>query len=309
MTIEIQLSPTPNPDRQTRLFSRSNCSLQLWVMFKGMVTELHGACDQQPRPQQVLRRPAGRADQRDRLRRPPRHHGAARHAGLQLDERRLPRGHARQRDHRGSHRQGGRRAPRPSRDAAVLRLRHGHVLRPLARDAVPDGQPAEDVSRELVPQGQGRTSSCGRASARTCACSSGWWTGRACASAVRRRRSAGCPRPGDLTDIIAEQGAGKETLPRLHPVHVAAQSIDLAIMGDAAIRMSTIPAWKSIGGKTRMHERQRRGHRRIAQVCIVFLDLFGHQHALVGERASRTGWPRRRIFRREWCCHTGFFVR
>ena len=61
------------------------------------------------------------------------------------------------RDDRRRDRQGRRRAPRPDGDAALLRLQHGRVLRALARrcrrtiDA-----PAEDLPRELVPQGQGR---------------------------------------------------------------------------------------------------------------------------------------------------------
>ena len=37
-------------------------------------------------------------------------------------------------DHRRRHRAGGRGAPRPDGDAAVLRLQHGRLLRPLARD-------------------------------------------------------------------------------------------------------------------------------------------------------------------------------
>jgi hypothetical protein len=40
MTIEIQLSPTPNPERQTRRLPRNNGSLQFRAMFSGMVAEL-----------------------------------------------------------------------------------------------------------------------------------------------------------------------------------------------------------------------------------------------------------------------------
>ena len=69
-----------------------------------------------------------------------------------------------------------RAAPRPVRDAAVLRLQHGRLLGPLGQDraaaALRHERPA-DLPGELVPQGRGRLASSGRASARTRACSSG----------------------------------------------------------------------------------------------------------------------------------------
>jgi phosphoenolpyruvate carboxykinase (GTP) len=78
--------------------------------------------------------PAGCADLGDPVRRPPRHERAAGHRGLRLgarcvhrcatvaSERPLPpSGH-------------GRAAPRPLRDAAVLRLQHGRLLGSLAQD-------------------------------------------------------------------------------------------------------------------------------------------------------------------------------
>ena len=40
MTIEIQLNPTPNPERQTRGLFRNSDSRQFRAMFSGMVTEL-----------------------------------------------------------------------------------------------------------------------------------------------------------------------------------------------------------------------------------------------------------------------------
>ena len=71
---------------------------------------------------------------------------------------------------------GGRAAPRPVRDDAVLRLRHGRPLGALAarrRLARPGPSPAR-LPGQLVPQGRRRPVPVARASARTRACSRGW---------------------------------------------------------------------------------------------------------------------------------------
>ncbi len=102
--------------------------------------------------------PAGRADLGDPVRRPPPHDRAARHRGLRLGARRVPR-----LDHGvgDDGRPAGRRrqaALRPDGDAAVLRLQLRRLLRPLAVDRQVDRhrQPAEDLLRQLVPPRRGR---------------------------------------------------------------------------------------------------------------------------------------------------------
>ena len=117
---------------------------------------LHRADAQQPDPLRARRRSGRRADLGDHLRRPPRDHGAARHAELQLGARRLPRRHHGLGDHGRRDRQGRRRAPRPDGDAALLRLRHGRLLRALADDAADARRSAADLPGQLVPQGRGR---------------------------------------------------------------------------------------------------------------------------------------------------------
>ena len=67
----------------------------------------------------------------------------------------------------GHRRQG---APRSDGDAAVLRLSHGRLLPALDQDAARAQRDAAHLPRELVPQGCQTASSCGPASARTCAC-------------------------------------------------------------------------------------------------------------------------------------------
>ena len=76
--------------------------------------------------------PGRRADLGDPVRRPARLHRPAGHPVHRLGARGVP---GRQRllgDHRRGHRRGRRGAPRPVRDAAVLRLQHGRLLQPLA---------------------------------------------------------------------------------------------------------------------------------------------------------------------------------
>ena len=119
---------------------------------------LHGERRAVPADRRRLGCPAGRAARRHPVRRPPRDERPARRRGDRLDARRLHglehlvRAHRRRRGH------GRRAAPRPVRDAAVLRLQHGRLLRPLAQ-----GRPeaalrprAARLPGELVPQGLGR---------------------------------------------------------------------------------------------------------------------------------------------------------
>ena len=83
---------------------------------------------------------------------------AARPRGVRLGARRVPRRDDVVGDDRGRLRH-RRPAPlRPVRDAAVLRLRHGRLLRALARDRPHEATPtaAEDLLRQLVPQGRRR---------------------------------------------------------------------------------------------------------------------------------------------------------
>ena len=100
--------------------------------------------------------PQGRADQRVRLRRPPLGHDPARRAELQLGVRRV---HGRDDglgDDRRRVRPAGRRAPRPVRDAAVLRLPHGRLHQPLAVVRPQHPQPAAHLRGQLVPPRRGR---------------------------------------------------------------------------------------------------------------------------------------------------------
>ncbi len=140
--------------------------------------------------------PEGRADLGHPVRRPPRHRGAAGERGAVVAARHVPRLDHEQRDDRRRRGRRGRAALRPVRHAAVLRLPHGRLLRALAGDRREGGrgEAAAHLPRELVPQERRRASSCGRATARTAACSSGCSSASPARPRRWTRRSAGCPR-------------------------------------------------------------------------------------------------------------------
>src|ERR1035441_5492360 len=103
-------------------------------------------------------RPRGRADLGDLVRRQAREHRAAGDRVLRLGSRGVPRGQHCVEDDRRGRWQGRRAAARPVRDAAVLRLQHGRLLRVLAEDRPHrrGGEAAPAVLRQLVPQGRRR---------------------------------------------------------------------------------------------------------------------------------------------------------
>ena len=98
-------------------------------------------------------RSEGRAHRRDSFWRTPGGDRAAGDRGLQLAARNVSGSHRQQRDHGGGRRQGGPATPRPDGDAALLRISHGRLLRPLARNRKENDrrEAAQDFLRELVP--------------------------------------------------------------------------------------------------------------------------------------------------------------
>ena len=69
----------------------------------------------------------------------------------------------------------------------------------------------------------------------------------------------------------------------VHPVDVTAQGVDLAVMGEEMVGVGTIPAGKSVGGKTGMHQGNRAFHGGVAQFRIILINLHRHEHAFVDD--------------------------
>ena len=75
-------------------------------------------------------------------------------------------------------------------------------------------------------------------------------------------------------------------LPRRHPVVVAAQRVDLAVVRDHAVGMRQRPGREGVGREALMHQRQRALEIRLAQIGIVGAELVGEEHALVDHGAA-----------------------
>ena len=92
------------------------------------------------------------------------------------------------------------------------------------------------------------------------------------------------PQPAD---VLAVQFRMHRGLARRHPVDVAAQRVDLAVMGDHPVRMRQRPGREGVGREPLMHQRQRALEIGLAQVGIVLAELVGEEHALVDHGAAR----------------------
>ena len=91
----------------------------------------------------------------------------------------------------------------------------------------------------------------------------------------------------DLLQVLAQHVRSEEPLAGAHPVDVAAQRVDFAVVRDVAVRVGQRPGRERVGAESLMHERERRLDIGIAQVRKHRLDLGGRQHALVDERVRR----------------------
>ena len=90
-----------------------------------------------------------------------------------------------------------------------------------------------------------------------------------------------------LADQVGTQHRRRHhALARLHPVVVALDRIDFAIVGDITIRMRQRPFGEGIGGEALVNERQRALEIRIVQVRIIGAELVGEEHALVDHGAA-----------------------
>ena len=72
----------------------------------------------------------------------------------------------------------------------------------------------------------------------------------------RRVRSALADDRDHLLEVVAEQLGGELRLARPHPVDVAAQRVDLAVVGDHPVRVGELPARERVRGEARVDERQ-----------------------------------------------------
>ncbi len=101
---------------------------------------------------------------------------------------------------------------------------------------------------------------------------------------VGRVRAAVTDDRQHLLQIVAEELRRKLALARAHPVDVAAQRVDLAVVGDHPVRVRKLPARERVGREARVDERQRGLRARVEQVREAGPELRRHQHSLVDDR-------------------------
>jgi hypothetical protein len=87
----------------------------------------------------------------------------------------------------------------------------------------------------------------------------------------------------DPLEVVAEEARAAEGLARPHPVDIAPQRVDLAVVGDVAIRMRERPGRERVGREALVDQGQCGLDERVRHVREHGLDLVGGQHALVDE--------------------------
>ena len=79
----------------------------------------------------------------------------------------------------------------------------------------------------------------------------------------------------------------QQPLARAHPVDVAAQRVDLAVVRDVAVRVRQRPRRERVRAEALVHQRQRRLDVGIGQIGERAVDLIGDQHPFVDQRLRR----------------------
>jgi hypothetical protein len=84
-----------------------------------------------------------------------------------------------------------------------------------------------------------------------------------------------------LAQVLAQHRRGHHAFARLHPVVVALDRVDLAVVGDIAVGVGQRPLGEGVGREALVHQAQRRDAARVLQVEVVGTDLVRQQQALV----------------------------
>ena len=90
-----------------------------------------------------------------------------------------------------------------------------------------------------------------------------------------------------LLDVLAKEIRRDRGLTRRHPVDVAAQRVDLAVVRHVAVGVRELPGRECVGREALVDQRQRRRQRGVAQIGEIFAELAGEQQTLVDDRPRR----------------------
>ena len=93
-----------------------------------------------------------------------------------------------------------------------------------------------------------------------------------------------------------------------HPVLVALDGVDLAVVGDKAIRMRQRPGGKGVGGKAAMQKHERALQTLVLKVGIEIGELRCDEHPLVDECARRKAGEIHAVVHRRTRSHSPFRI-
>ena len=90
----------------------------------------------------------------------------------------------------------------------------------------------------------------------------------------------------ELLDVVAEQRRGQDGLAGVHPVDVAAERVDFAVVGDVAIGMGELPGGEGVRREALMHQAERAHDVGIGELAVEVRHLGGEQQAFVDDGAG-----------------------
>ena len=90
----------------------------------------------------------------------------------------------------------------------------------------------------------------------------------------------------DFLDPLAETGVGHARLVAIHPIDIAFDGVDLAVMGQHTERLGQVPSRKGVGRIALVIDREIGDETLIQQIGIKSGYLFGQEHALVDDRPA-----------------------
>ena len=64
----------------------------------------------------------------------------------------------------------------------------------------------------------------------------------------------------EFLDVGTEQWRGQDGLAGVHPVDVAAERVDFAVMGDVAVGVGELPGGEGVGGEALVHQAEGAHH-------------------------------------------------
>ena len=93
-----------------------------------------------------------------------------------------------------------------------------------------------------------------------------------------------------LVEIDAEKVALHRAAARIHPVHIAANRVDLAVVSGEAIGVGEPPAGEGVGGEALVHQAEGGCAGLVAQIVVEAANLVRQQQAFVDDGAAGKAW-------------------